>query len=74
MWLYFFILQMGVMLVRGVGVKVFWKGIKIRKHVRFCDDILIEVSVLVMRAKNEKMLKKRNMEPLLWVYKGLVGF
>ena len=42
-------------MVRGVWVSdTFWKCIKIRKHIRFCDNILIEVSVLVMRAKNEK--------------------
>ena len=61
-------------MVRGEAIASdFLRVTKVDNHDRFCDDILSEVSVLVVRAKSPKSQKCKSVQPLLWVYKGFVG-
>ena len=58
----------GLDMVRGEAIASdFLRVTKVDNHERFCDDILSEVSVLVVRAKSPKSQKCKSVQPLLGV-------
>ena len=53
----YFILEVGEILVRGVGAEAFYKFSKIHNHVCFCDGMCMRVGVWCIRSKSLKAQK-----------------